>query len=35
MHAKKQKMNTKKLMVSFMAIATVMFLVATVSAAMI
>ncbi len=33
MHAKKQKMNTKKLMVSFMAIATVMFLVATVSAA--
>ena len=33
MHAKKQKMNAKKLMVSFMAIATVMFLVATVSAA--
>jgi len=34
MHAKnKQKMNAKKLMVSFMAIATVMFLVATISAA--
>jgi hypothetical protein len=33
MHANKQKMNAKKLMVSFMAIATVMFLVATVSAA--
>jgi hypothetical protein len=33
MHAKNQKMNTKKLMVSFIAIATVMFLVATISAA--
>ncbi len=34
MHAKnKQKMNAKKLMVSFIAIATVMFLVATISAA--